>query len=341
LTSDPSILHCSSNPTSVTKSAEMLWLDAIEANENGSREDALGMAKEVVQIDEEHSEAWMAIAEWSLPLPTRGTRAMPSLVQASKAMSAIRRVVEFDPDNSEGWNLGGRILTDDLGMLEHALEWWEERRGVAPNDIVPLIEQLSILVRLGYFEEGESRLQVLEGLNTGPNRAIESRIARIRGMFDRARKLEGDTVFEPQNEKDERWEFIRNMRKRKPMSETFFLLTFVMPVVFLIGSVVMMMIGSMRFGIFIVMFIIIVLYLIVLNLSKGLLNRLNRYALDLERALDVETTTGKMCIPEEIRGSKLYNHILLSKTGGLKERLVLIVEAGEEISSKWDLETPF
>ena len=49
----------------MTKSAEMLWLDAIEAEEGGDREGALSLAREVVQVDEGHSEAWMAVAnEW-------------------------------------------------------------------------------------------------------------------------------------------------------------------------------------------------------------------------------------------------------------------------------------
>ena len=319
----------------------MLWLDAIEAEEGGDREGALSLAREVVQVDEGHSEAWMAVAEWSLPVPTRGSRAMPDLVQASKAMSAIRRVVALDPENSKAWSLGGRILVDDLGMLENALEWWEDRRVVAPNDMVPLIEQLSILVRLGYFEEGENRLELLENLEIGPNKSIERKIFGIRRMFDSAVKSEKDGVFFPQNEKDEWWNRISMSKNRKPMSETMFLLTFVMPIVFLLGSAAMMIFGAMPFGSIIVMLIIIALYFTILNLSRGLLDRMNKFAYLLDRAIDVETTSGKTCIPSEIRGSKLYNHILQSRAASLVERLGLIEEAGEKVSPKWDMEVPF
>jgi len=325
----------------VTKSAEMLWLDAIEAQEGGDREGALSLAREVVQIDPMHSEAWMAVAEWGLPAPSKGARSMPNLVQASKSMSAIRRVVSLDPENSNAWSLGGRILVDDLGMLENALEWWEERRKIVPNDMVPLIEQLSILVRLGYYEEGEGRLELLENLEIGPNKSVERKIFGIRRMFDRASKSEEGDVFSPQNEKDEWWKRISVNKNRKPMSETFFLLTFVMPIVFLLGSVAMIVIGPLPFGSIIVMLLIIVLYFTILTLSRGLLDRLNKFAYFLDRAVDVETTTGKTCIPEDIRGSKLYNHILRNRTSSLVERLELIDESGEKVASKWDLEVPF
>ena len=46
----------------MTKSAEMIWLDAIEANEAGDRATALSLAEEVVSID--------AVSYTHLTLPT-------------------------------------------------------------------------------------------------------------------------------------------------------------------------------------------------------------------------------------------------------------------------------
>jgi Flp pilus assembly protein TadD len=56
----------------MAKSAEEIWLDALDSRENGDFDDAIRLAKEVVFIDEKNAEAWMAIATWSLPPPTRG-----------------------------------------------------------------------------------------------------------------------------------------------------------------------------------------------------------------------------------------------------------------------------
>ena len=131
----------------------MVWLDAIESNEQGDREAALSLAEEVVSQDEGHSDAWMGIAQWILPSDSRGRQLMPNLNQASKSISALRRVVNLDPENEYAWRLGGEILVGHLGMMEDALQWWEERKGIAPNDVVPYFEQVSILVRIGYFDE--------------------------------------------------------------------------------------------------------------------------------------------------------------------------------------------
>ncbi|MEE2625208.1 MAG: hypothetical protein VYD50_03010 [Candidatus Thermoplasmatota archaeon] len=327
----------------MTKSAEMLWLDAIEAEERGDRESAISLARDVVHIEESHAEAWMAIAQWSLPVTSRGRQIMPDLAQASKAMSAFRRVVAIDPDNVRAWELGGMILVDHLGMLEHGLEWWEERRRVAPNDIAPLIEQLAILVRLGYFEECENRLDLLFGgeLEIPPNKTLERRMMHVKTMVERAAKIEDDGAFAPQDQKDKRWDIIRRMRNRKPISETFFLLTFVAPIVFLLGSAAMFAFGSTKFGSAIVFILILVSYFTISKLSMGLLHKLNRHALDLDRALDLETTVGKSCVPDEIRGTRLYNSVISSRMPSFKERLSLIEESGEVVPNMWELSIPF
>ena len=66
----------------MTKSAEMIWLDAIEANESGDRGTALSLAEEVVSIDESHADAWFAIAQWVLPIDAKGKQQMPDMIQS-------------------------------------------------------------------------------------------------------------------------------------------------------------------------------------------------------------------------------------------------------------------
>ena len=84
----------------MTKSGEMAWLDAIEASKNGDYDSALESAKDVVHIDPGHSDAWMAIANWSLPPKTRGKPAHPSLQQSARAVAAVRKVVGAPPPRS-------------------------------------------------------------------------------------------------------------------------------------------------------------------------------------------------------------------------------------------------
>ena len=132
----------------MAKSAELTWLDALEAEESGDREAALGAAKKTVRIDPTHTDGWMGVARWTLPPETRGRQDMPDLQQSAKAMAALRKVVEIDPENFDAWRLGGVLLVDHLGMLEDGIRWWEARRAVAPYEVTPLIEQIGILVRL-------------------------------------------------------------------------------------------------------------------------------------------------------------------------------------------------
>jgi len=339
----PSILHRIATAAIVVKSAEMLWLDALEAEQNGDRELAASLASDVVYIDDSHADAWMAIAQWSLPPSARGRQEMPNLAQTAKAMSALRKVVDLNPDNARAWELGGTLLIDHLGMLEHGLEWWESRRGESPRDIIPLIEQLAILVRLGYLDACANRLEILYGedIDIPPNRRLEARVEGVRKMVERAARQEADGAFAPQDQKDQRWDIIRRMRRRKPISQTFFLLTFVAPIVFLLGSAAMYAFGSTPLGSAMVFFLILASYFGISRLSMGLLHKLNRHALDLDRALDCETTVGKVCIPEEVRGSKLYNSVLGNRMPAFKERVALIQKSGEKISGKWELHVPF
>jgi hypothetical protein len=72
----------------------------------------------------------------------------------------------------------------------------------------------------------------------------------------------------------------------------------------------------------------------------GLLQRRNRHALDVDRAIDYETSSGKICIPESIRGSIVYNSMIKNRSPAVIQRLDLLIEADEKMSSKFILKIP-
>ena len=72
--------------------AEDAYLDAIGLMENGDIEKALEMANTAVEKDPEHIDAWWLIADLSLPKNTP-----PDLKQASRALSACKKVVAINP----------------------------------------------------------------------------------------------------------------------------------------------------------------------------------------------------------------------------------------------------
>ena len=97
--------------------------------------------------------------------------------------------VEIDPENFDAWRLGGVLLVDHLGMLEDGIRWWEARRAVAPYEVTPLIEQIGILVRLGYYEECASLIEELfsERMDATDSKQL-ARMEDVRRMVSRAAK---------------------------------------------------------------------------------------------------------------------------------------------------------
>ena len=97
------------------------------------------MAKKAVEVEPEHSDAWWMVSTLLLPKKER-----PTLTSASRSLNACRKVIEIDPNHEDAWIRGGRILSDELGMYDKALEWWHERRKIAPSDTQAVIETVAL-----------------------------------------------------------------------------------------------------------------------------------------------------------------------------------------------------
>ncbi|DAC40468.1 MAG TPA: hypothetical protein HA314_03300 [Candidatus Thalassarchaeaceae archaeon] len=318
-----------------------LWLDAIDAEERGDRQETLRICKELVAVEPDNSDAWMTIARMELPAPSKGKQEMPSLLQAAKSVTALRKVVELAPENNQAWNLGGTLLVDHLGMMDDALEWWERRREYTSTEVTPLIEQISILVRMGYYEECADLIEEMFSTEMDSvDGGVKMRMGRVSQTVSKASKMEAEEIFRPNQPKHPRWDVIEKLKKKKPISQGLFLMLFVAPMAFFVGSTSMIFIGNSGWSIPIVFIILLVTVMAISRLSMNLLQSINRHALDLERAIDYETTTGQVCIPESIRESPLYSSLMKSKMPAIKERIRLIVESGERISKKWELNIP-
>ena len=88
------------------------------------------------------------------------------------------------------------------------------------------------------------------------------------------------------------------------------------------------------------MIFIILLYFWIARISRRLLLKLNRPEAFLNRALDVESTSGKVCIPEDVRSSKLYSYVIGKRLPSFQQRIELIEESSEALPSKWSLTVP-
>jgi len=134
--------------------AEAHYLDALEALEADEREEALQHARKAVKLDPEHADAWRIISDASLP----GLRKQPTLKQAASSLSAAKKVVALQPDDLAMWVRGGRILSDELGLYIDALQWWQDARHQAPEEVTPIVEQAAILADMGLYAEANNTI---------------------------------------------------------------------------------------------------------------------------------------------------------------------------------------
>jgi hypothetical protein len=102
----------------------------------------------------------------------------------------------------------------------------------------------------------------------------------------------------------------------------------------------MTLLGGTMFGFVLVFLLILAAFGILTRLSMGLLQSRNRHALDVDRAIDYETSSGKLCIPESIRGSVVYNAMLKNRSPAVTERLEIIIDSEEKIGSKFQINLP-
>ena len=109
---------------------------------------------------------------------------------------------------------------------------------------------------------------------------------------------------------------------------------------FLLGTVAMTLVGGTTWGFILVFVFILACFMGLSKVTSGLLHKLNRHALDLDRAIDCETSSGKLCIPDGIRGSKMYNAMVGQRMPALSERLELVVESEEKMPIRWKPEIP-
>lgn len=147
-------------------------------------------------------------------------------------------------------------------------------------------------------------------------------------------------VFKPQDPNHSGWKDIDGMRNLKPTSEKF---TFFM----LAGPLVLWEAMALQFlptsmwtlcGAFVLVYASI---LWVRKISINIADKRNRPVLDLWRAIEIEATSGKICIPEKIREAKLYRTVMNKDYPiAFRERMEKIVANDEKISNRWELKFP-
>ena len=109
-----------------------------------------------------------------------------NLIDASKSLSAVKKIVKLDPTRIDIWVRGGRLLADELGLMFDALEWWQQVRHHAPYEVTPLIEQATILADLGLYKRVEREFETILNENMDVATSQYGRVHQLLGLFNTA-----------------------------------------------------------------------------------------------------------------------------------------------------------
>ena len=311
--------------------AESHYLDALEALEADDREEALLHARKAIKLDPEHADAWRIVSDASLP----GLRKQPTLKQAASSLSAAKKVVALQPDDLAMWVRGGRLLSDELGLYMDALQWWQDARHHAPEEVTPIVEQAAILADMGLYGEASERLQSIIDENMDLATTQYTRVARLHQMCKLASEQPSSEHFKPWEKHHNGWEAIKMRMTKPPISESKIFLLLTTPILMLEVILAPQIFGAGFGGFCLTSLVILTTVILGMRISRRWFQRFNRPAFNLLRAMDFETATGYVVIPEEIRLSKLFMFILSRRPPAFQERMLKIVDAKETVKGDW------
>ena len=131
------------------------------------------------------------------------------------------------------------------------------------------------------------------------------------------------------------------MRMNKPpISESKIFLLITTPILMLVVIMAPQFFGSGFGGFCLTSLLILTTVIFGMRISRRWFQRLNRPAFNLLRAMDFETATGYVVIPEEIRISKLFMFILSRRPPAFQDRMLKIVDAKETFKGDWKPKLP-
>ncbi|MAM36893.1 MAG: tetratricopeptide repeat protein [Candidatus Poseidoniales archaeon] len=316
--------------------AEHHYLNAVEAYDEGNAEKAYEEAMKAVKIDPEHIDAWQICAETILP--QKGEK--PTLVQAAKSLAAVRKIIALDPNRTAMWMLGGRLLTDELGLLDEGLQWWQDLRHHLPEEVTPLVEQASLLADMGHYLEAKYRLDTIieENLDGGPSQI--AKIHQLRNQVIAAANLQPTEHFKPWEKHHNGWGAIEMKMGKGPVSESFLFLITTVPVLMVVVYFSNQLAGQGWGAFCLTSLIIFGTVLFGMRTSKRLFHNINRPAFNLLRAMNFEANTGYSVIHPDIRTSALYMYIMQRKPLAWQERMIIIIEEENPLPKNWKPEFP-
>ena len=210
-------------------------------------------------------------------------------------------------------------------------------------ETTPVVEQAALLIRMGHYAEASQRMETLLGSGMDEmHREQLFRVDRMNRTIQKYYEMEKLDVFRPQNPTHSSWKDIDGMRNLKPASEKFTFFMLAGPLVIWEALALQWFMPDGCFGMGLAFMLVYASVLWVKKISISMTDKRNRPVLDLWRAIEIEATSGKVCIPDKIRDAKLYRTVMTKDYPvAFRLRLDKIVENGEPLSKRWVMKMPY
>ena len=308
-------------------SAEDFYLDAMESAAEGDNETARELLEKAVKADPGHVDAWALYSEILVPKAA----GQLTLKDAAKSLHACKKALALDPSQIDLWVRGGRLLADELGMLNEALDWWQDFRHHQPEEVTPILEQATILADMGEYSMSYDRLASIIGDNMDVGQTQFAKIHHLMKLTQAASEQDKTTHFKPWEKNHAGWQAISSKMKKPPISETFLFLAITSP--FLVFELFLSnQLSGGGWSMFCLTSVVILMTVLMgMRAAKRWFQMLNRPAFNLLRAMNFEASTGYVVIPEEMRVSVLYMYIMQRKPRVWQERMIKVIESGKKL----------
>ncbi len=319
----------------LSQKVDALQTEAATLLAEGRRIESVEIGRKALEIDATHLDTHWVVARALVP-----EKGSIGLEDASSSFAHCEYLVNEEPSRAEAWVQGGALLTHQLGMVEEALAWWQGYREICPTDPRPLLQQISILADLGLYDETLEQFTriVDDGVESLPVRDA-NQMRHLHMTVSEAARSSRENWFRPWNESDKGWDVIRTRMTRRPANESVLFLLLVAPVMWFEAWFITARPMAVS-GWLMAMGLIFLTFIFGMRMTRGMTRRLNLPAMNLIRAMEVETSSGRVVIPEDIRASKLYGAILLQRPPALRDRHDRIAALGRPLASGWRPHVP-
>ena len=167
-----------------------------------------------------------------------------------------------------------------------------------------------------------------------------ARITHLHKTLEMSAEQDPKALFKPWQKKHGGWTAIKMRANKAPVSENMLFMMTTVPFLMMEVFVSRSLFGDGWGGFCLTSLLILVTVIIGMSFTRKLYQRVNRPGFNLLRAIQFEASSGKVVIPEDIRGTKLYMFLFSRHPPAFQQRLNKIIESDNKLPRNWKMNMP-